>query len=302
MDPRDVQGVAETRKEHHAHAEQGNGPAAVAPDGKQRHPSHGKHDGAGRDHGKLLVEKGDHEQHDHNGVQELDGGGDAARHVVQAVKKQQRGRRIHEAHARQLAQVDRAGVEAFPPQHEHAPERQRRDKKSVEQHRSRGNSVVDQRQSEQRDQPERRGRKQSQKKAHECLPIPAACRQAPSRTLRFRAKPPVRAGRLRPVLPYQHWAQGTMASFPLFLALSCSPFAPLLSAPRASGKKEGRENPGLLAVSKERFLGKKCQGYPGMTGSGGFRSGGMRRITPNCLSSLVQLRNQQRSPLRLPQR
>ena len=58
----------------------------------------------------------------------------------------------------------------------------------------------------------------------------------------------------------------------------------------------------LLAVSKERFLGKKCQGYPGMTGSGGFRSGGMRRITPNCLSSLVQLRNQQRSPLRLPQR
>ena len=33
-----------------------------------------------------------------------------------------------------------------------------------------------------------------------------------------------------------------------------------------------------------------------MTGSGGFRSGGMRRITPNCLSSLVQLRNQQRSP------
>jgi len=93
-----------------------------------------------------------------------------------------------------------------------------------------------------------------------------------------------------------------MASFPLFLALSCSPFAPLLSAPRASGKKEGRENPGLLVVSKERFLGKKCQGYPGMTGSGGFRSGGMRRITPNCLSSLVQLRNQQRSPLRLPQR
>ena len=191
---------------------------------------------------------------------------------------------------------------SIPPQHEHAPERQRRDKKSVEQHRSRGNSVVDQRQSEQRDQPERRGRKQSQKKAHECLPIPAACRQAPSRTLRFRAKPPVRAGRLRPVLPYQHWAQGTMASFPLFLALSCSPFAPLLSAPRASGKKEGRENPGLLAVSKERFLGKKCQGYPGMTGSGVFRSGGMRRITPNCLSSLVQLRNQQRSPLRLPQR
>ena len=177
----------------------------------------------------------------------------------------------------------------IPPQHEHAPERQRRDKKSVKQHRSRGNSVVDQRQSEQRDQPERRGRKQSQKKAHECLPIPAACRQAPSRTLRFRAKPPVRAGRLRPVLPYQHWAQGTMASFPLFLALSCSPFAPLLSAPRASGKKEGRENPGLLVVSKERFLGKKCKGYPGMTGSGVFRSGGMRRITPNCLSSLVQL-------------
>lgn len=162
--------------------------------------------------------------------------------------------------------------------------------------------IRSQRQSEQRDQPERRGRKQSQKKAHECLPIPAACRQAPSRTLRFRAKPPVRAGRLRPVLPYQHWAQGTMASFPLFLALSCSPFAPLLSAPRASGKKEGRENPGLLVVSKERFLGKKCQGYPGMTGSGGFRSGGMCRITPNCLSSLVQLRNQQRSPLRLPQR
>lgn len=83
-----------------------------------------------------------------------------------------------------------------------------------------------------------------------------------------------------------------MASFPLFLALSCSPFAPLLSAPRASGKKEGRENPGLLVVSKERFLGKKCKGYPGMTGmtgSGVFRSGGMRRITPNCLSSLVQL-------------
>lgn len=122
VDPRDVQGVAETRKEHHAHAEQGNGPAAVAPDGKQRHPSHGKHDGAGRDHGKTArMKKADHEQHDHNGVQELDGGGDAARHVVQAVKKQQRGRRIHEAHARQLAQVDRAGVEAFPPQHEHAP-------------------------------------------------------------------------------------------------------------------------------------------------------------------------------------
>ena len=38
---------------------------------------------------------------------------------------------------------------------------------------------MDQRQSEQRDQPERRGRKQPQKKAHECLPIPAACRQAP---------------------------------------------------------------------------------------------------------------------------
>ena len=158
---------------------------------------------------------------------------------------------------RQLAQIDRAGVEAFPPQHEHAPERQRRDKKSVEQHRSRGNSVVDQRQSEQRDQPERRGRKQSQKKAHECLPIPAACRQAPSRTLRFRAKPPVRAGRLRPVLPYQHWAQGTMASFPLFLALSCSPFAPLLSAPRASGKRKAGIFPAFWSFQRNSVFPAK---------------------------------------------
>ena len=100
VEPRDVQGVAETRKEHHAHAEQGDGLAAVPSDGKQGHPRHGKHDGTGRDQGKLLMKKGDHEQHDHNGVQELDSGGDAARHVVQAVKKQQRCRGIHEAHAR----------------------------------------------------------------------------------------------------------------------------------------------------------------------------------------------------------
>lgn len=285
-----------------AHAEQGNGPAAVAPDGKQRHPRHGKHDGAGRDHGKLFVEKGDHEQHDHNGVQELDGGGDAARHVVQAVKKQQRGRRIHEAHARQLAQIDRAGVEAFPPQHEHAPERQRRDKKSVEQHRSRGNSVVDQRQSEQRDQPERRGRKQSQKKAHECLPIPAACRQAPSRTLRFRAKPPVRAGRLRRSCLINI---GLKAQWHLFRS-SLRSRVPLLLRffpPREPAEK-GR--PGFSRPSG-RFKGtafsrRKMPRISGDDVGGVFRSGGMRRITPNCLSSLVQLRNQQRSPLPLPQR
>ena len=106
-------------------------------------------------------------------------------------------------------------------------------------------------------------------------------------------------GALTPVLAINIGLRGT-ASFPLFACALVFPF--LLASFGASGKKEGRENPGLLVVSKERFLGKKCQGYPGMTGSGGFRSGGMRRITPNCLSSLVQLRNQQRSPLRLPQR
>ena len=154
--------------------------------------------------------------------------------------------------------------EAFPPQHEHAPERQRRDKKSVEQHRSRGNSVVDQRQSEQRDQPERRGRKQSQKKAHECLPIPAACRQAPSRTLRFRAKPPVRAGRLRPVLPYQHWAQGTMASFPLFLALSCSPSCSASFPPREPAeKRKAGKIPAFWLFQRSVFSAKNAKDIRG---------------------------------------
>lgn len=118
------------------------------------------------------------------------------------------------------------------------PERQRRDKKSVEQHRSRGNSVVDQRQSEQRDQPERRGRKQSQKKAHECLPIPAACRQAPSRTLRFRAKPPVRAA-TPPGL-----ALSTLGSRHngIFSALPCALVFPFCSASfrPESQRKKGR--------------------------------------------------------------
>ena len=50
------------------------------------------------------------------------------------------------------------------------------------------------------------------------------------------------------------------------------------------------------------FSRRKMPRISGDDVGGVFRSGGMRRITPNCLSSLVQLRNQQRSPLPLPQR
>ena len=55
----------------------------------------------------------------------------------------------------------------------------------------------------------------------------------------------------------------------IFSALPCALVFPFCSAsfrPESQRKKEGRDFPGLLVVSKEqRFPGEKCQGYLGMT-------------------------------------
>ena len=169
-----------------------------------------------------------------------------------------------------------AGVEAFPPQHEHAPERQRRDKKSVEQHRSRGNSVVDQRQSEQRDQPERRGRKQSQKKAHEIPPYPGGVPDRLPPVLSVSGRNLSAGGAAPPGLALSTLGSRHNGIFPLFLALSCSPFAPLLFRPE-SQRKKGR--PGKSRPSgcfKGAFLGK----MPRISGDDGEWRFPFRRDAP----------------------
>ncbi len=101
------------------------------------------------------MEKDDHDQHDHDRIEKLECGGHAAGQVAEGPEEKQGGQHVHDAQARQLAEVHAARAKTFAARGQQAPERDGGNAETVKQDGFRRYARMQQRQGEEGNKPER---------------------------------------------------------------------------------------------------------------------------------------------------
>ena len=116
------------------------------------------------------MEEDGHDEHDHQRIQELQGGRDAAGQVEQAPDHEQGGQGVEDAEQGQLAKVANGCGKALLAQDEDEPQAHRGEEEAVKKDTVGGQAAVQQRQAEQRDEAKGRGGNEGKHETHGSSP------------------------------------------------------------------------------------------------------------------------------------
>lgn len=171
MQARDVESVAQGRRQQQAYAQRVKAAAVItAAAAQQGHAKDGQQHGTGRDDGKFFMEEDGHDEHDHQRIQELQGGRDAARQVEQAPDHEQGGQGVEHAEQGQQAEVARGRGKTFLAQDEDEAQAYGGEEEAVKKDTVRGQAAMQQGQAEQRDETESGGGNKGKHKTHDSSP------------------------------------------------------------------------------------------------------------------------------------
>ena len=170
MQAADVHGVAQCGNKQQHDAFQTYGALAFAA-AQKKYPEYGQQHGTYGDERGLFMKEQNHDDHDHERIEKLKRGGDAARQVVEALKHEKCRKGVHDAEEGEAQQLSGRGGQSFVTEHGHGQYGQRSEEEAVEEHAFRRHAVMQKRQAEERNESERGGREKSKQESQDGLRV-----------------------------------------------------------------------------------------------------------------------------------